>query len=156
MRNLALFSSLALVAGASAQTLPLDKGQRFRAEIGLFFPTGLPSGIDRGVGLSLALGGDYTIKEIDALGDDATLSIGSVLATGRYRFSGSKAYAGFGLGLGFGEGRIDVNGYNDSSDIEFIDSVEGGYDFTKSFYGLVRYQGARPKSFKGVTVGYRF
>ena len=128
MRNLALFSSRALVAGASAQTLPLDKGQRFRAEIGLFFPTGLPSGIDRGVGLSLALGGDYTIK----------------------------AYAGF--GPGFGEGRIDVNGYNDSRDIEFIDSVEGGYDFTKSFYGLVRYQGARPKSFKGVTVGvgYRF
>ncbi len=165
MRNLVLVSFVAaLSVGAQAQSL--DPKKRFCFEAGLYLPSAsFPDGISTDAGLTLGLGGDFVVKQNYAVGldlrdsafnisdssDSATISVGSLLLTGRYRLTGSKAYVG--AGLGYGQASVDIDGYKIKGNTEFAYSAELGYDFTNAFYGMARYQDGSYVGLRGVTIG---
>ncbi|GEM_PF-4692844 len=161
-----LVVSVALVGAASAQTTTKIENP-FRAEVGLYIPT--YSGGDKNLGVQVGLGYSFlNFKGLDVaavargsfwndFGSDITVQNYGVDV--RYRPSeGEKFFVGAGLNAA----NIDVNvGNGLSGNTTHLGwSVEGGYDFTKSLYGVVRYNDGfgNIDGYKAVTVGvgYRF
>lgn len=159
-----LVVSAALVAGASAQSTKIDN--LVRAEVGLYIPTFEGSGNNLGV----SVGGGYAFYKQNGFElagvarasffsvDSSDISLTTFGIDGRYQPVGQKFF--FGAGLGSVTGHEHVSGFGSGDTTKLGYSAELGYDFTKSVYGVVRYQGAAAESnaFKGVTVGvgYRF
>lgn len=174
MRNILLSAVglLALATVASAQNANVDE-RRGYFTVGLYLPSDV-DGLDQNVGLSYSIGGNllnretyrvglelrgsYNTISIDGFGGDASLNVTSVFARATSRPKDGRG-AFFGAGFGFGKATISDDNVSFTDDeVRFVFDLVGGYDFSKTTFGLARYQGSSEGGYRGFSVefGYRF
>jgi hypothetical protein len=159
--------ALFVVAAAPAQeTKPLGLSVR----VGAHFPTYSLNNVSKDTGLAYGL--SYNFLKLDKYRIEGEYfgSTHRASAFGNRRNVNNWAFSGVayydvpmqpyyvGLGLGFGKSSVNLPGVNVSNDTQFVYTLIGGYNFNKSVFAEVRYQGSSAETLRGITVlaGYRF
>ena len=168
MKNSVLIVAGVLVAAtASAQEV---KPLGLSARIGAWSPNYSINGVSKDTGLAYGL--SYQVLKMDkyrveaeyfgsthkskVAGASSNLNNWAISAVGYFDIPMQPYYLG--LGLGFGKSNVNLAGVNVNTDTQFVYTLIGGYNFTKTIFGEVRYQGSSNETLRGFTflAGYRF
>jgi hypothetical protein len=154
------------VSATAQQTKPIG----LSARIGAYFPTYSLSGVSKDTGIAYGLSyavykaSNYTVEaeyfgnthKAKSAGVSRNLNNWAFSAVGYYNVPMQPYYVG--LGLGFGKTNLNLPGVNVNTNTQFVYTLIGGYNFTSTVFGEVRYQGSSENTLRGFTVlaGYRF